>query len=52
MASPELTAAAELRLRAGRRRIGEDVVKGVLAVCALAIFLRHSGAEEEIHITQ
>ena len=24
----------------------------VLCVCALAIFLRHSGAEEEIHITQ
>ncbi|HEU4597495.1 MAG TPA: hypothetical protein VFS10_20365 [Pyrinomonadaceae bacterium] len=24
----------------------------VLAVCALALFLRHSGAEEEIHITQ
>ena len=24
----------------------------VLCVCALAIFMRHSGAEEEIHITQ
>ncbi len=24
----------------------------VMCVCALAIFLRHSGAEEEIHITQ
>ena len=24
----------------------------VFCVCALAIFLRHSGAEEEIHITQ
>jgi uncharacterized membrane protein YeaQ/YmgE (transglycosylase-associated protein family) len=24
----------------------------VLCICALAIFLRHSGAEEEIHITQ
>lgn len=24
----------------------------VLCVCALAIFLRHSGGEEEIHITQ
>ena len=24
----------------------------VLCVCALALFLRHSGAEEEIHITQ
>ena len=23
-----------------------------LCVCALAIFIRHSGAEEEIHITQ
>jgi phosphate transport system permease protein len=28
-------AAAELTLRAARRRIGEDVVKGLLAVCAL-----------------
>ena len=27
--------AAELTLRASRRRLGEDVVKGVLAVCAL-----------------
>jgi uncharacterized membrane protein YidH (DUF202 family) len=24
----------------------------VLCVCALALFMRHSGAEEEIHITQ
>jgi len=24
----------------------------VLCVCALALFLRHSGAEEEIHITR
>ena len=24
----------------------------VLCVCVLGIFLRHSGAEEEIHITQ
>ena len=24
----------------------------VLCVCALALFIRHSGAEEEIHITQ
>jgi phosphate transport system permease protein len=31
----EVTAGAELRLRARRRRYGEDVVKGVLAVCAL-----------------
>ena len=30
-----MTAGAELRLRARRRRYGEDVVKGVLAVCAL-----------------
>ena len=35
MASPGVTAGAELRLRARRRRFGEDVVKGVLAVCAL-----------------
>ena len=24
----------------------------VMCACALAVFLRHSGAEEEIHITQ
>lgn len=24
----------------------------VMCICALGIFLRHSGAEEEIHITQ
>ena len=39
MATPELSAGAEPRLRpgslSGRRRIGEDVVKGVLALCAL-----------------
>ena len=39
MATPELTAGAEPRLRpgslSGRRRIGEDVVKGVLGLCAL-----------------
>jgi len=35
LATPELTAGAEPRLRAERRRIGEDVVKGVLALCAL-----------------
>jgi len=35
VASPGVTAGAELRLRARRRRFGEDVVKGVLAVCAL-----------------
>jgi phosphate transport system permease protein len=34
VATRDLTAAPELRLRAERRRIGEDVVKGVLAVCA------------------
>ncbi|MHB1241806.1 MAG: phosphate ABC transporter permease subunit PstC [Gaiellaceae bacterium] len=35
MSSTDATAGPELRLRARRRRIGEDVVKGVLAVCAL-----------------
>jgi len=35
VATPELTAGAEPRLRAERRRIGEDVVKAVLALCAL-----------------
>ena len=35
MATPELTAGAEPRLRAQRRRYGEDVVKGLLFVCAL-----------------
>ncbi|HWN22481.1 MAG TPA: phosphate ABC transporter permease subunit PstC [Gaiellaceae bacterium] len=35
MASADLTAGAGPVLRARRRRIGEDVVKGVLAVCAL-----------------
>jgi phosphate transport system permease protein len=35
VATRDLTARPELRLRAERRRIGEDVVKGVLAVCAL-----------------
>jgi len=35
VATPKLTAGAEPRLRAERRRIGEDVVKGVLALCAL-----------------
>jgi phosphate transport system permease protein len=35
LSAPDLTAGTELRLRAQRRRIGEDVVKGVLAVCAL-----------------
>jgi phosphate transport system permease protein len=35
LATPDLTAGAEPRLRAQRRRIGEDVVKGVLFLCAL-----------------
>ncbi|HSO01948.1 MAG TPA: phosphate ABC transporter permease subunit PstC [Gaiellaceae bacterium] len=35
MSSTDATAGPELRLRARRRRVGEDVVKGVLAVCAL-----------------
>jgi phosphate transport system permease protein len=35
LSTPELTAGAGLHLRARRRRLGEDVVKGVLALCAL-----------------
>ena len=35
MATPELTAGVGPRLRAQRRRYGEDVVKALLAVCAL-----------------
>jgi len=35
LASADLTAGAGPVLRARRRRIGEDVIKGVLAVCAL-----------------
>jgi len=35
LATPDLTAGAVPQLRAKRRRIGEDVIKGVLAVCAL-----------------
>ena len=35
MTSADLTAGAAPPLRARRRRIGEDVVKGVLALCAL-----------------
>ena len=35
MATSDYTAGAEVRLRARRRRVGEDVVKGVLFVCAL-----------------
>ena len=34
MTSADVTPRPELRLRAERRRIGEDVVKGVLALCA------------------
>ena len=44
MASRDLTADVEpIRLRAERRRIGEDVVKGVLAVCALISVLTTLG---------
>ncbi len=35
MGTQEATGAAPIRLRAARRRWGEDVVKGVLALCAL-----------------
>jgi phosphate transport system permease protein len=35
LASTDLTAGVEPMLRARRRRVGEDVVKGVLFVCAL-----------------
>ena len=35
MATQEATGAQPLRLRAERRRWGEDVIKGVLALCAL-----------------
>ncbi|HZG34934.1 MAG TPA: ABC transporter permease subunit, partial [Gaiellaceae bacterium] len=35
MAAPEVTVGEPLRLRPERRRVGEDVVKGVLALCAL-----------------
>jgi phosphate transport system permease protein len=35
LASSDVTAGVEPRLRAQRRRIGEDVVKGALFVCAL-----------------
>ena len=35
MATSDYTAGAEIRLRARRRRYSEDVVKGVLFVCAL-----------------
>jgi phosphate transport system permease protein len=35
VSAPDLAVAPELRLRAERRRFGEDVVKGVLAACAL-----------------
>ncbi|HEX2112604.1 MAG TPA: phosphate ABC transporter permease subunit PstC [Gaiellaceae bacterium] len=35
MATPEALGARPVRLRAARRRWGEDVIKGVLALCAL-----------------
>jgi phosphate transport system permease protein len=35
LAATDVTAGVEVRLQARRRRYGEDVVKGVLAVCAL-----------------
>ena len=35
MATQEVTGAEPIRLRAERRRWGEDVIKGVLALCAL-----------------
>jgi phosphate transport system permease protein len=35
VATPEVAARQPLRLRASRRRWGEDVVKGILALCAL-----------------
>jgi phosphate transport system permease protein len=35
LATPEAIGAEPIRLRAARRRWGEDVVKGVLALCAL-----------------
>ena len=35
LAATDVTAGAEPRLRAQRRRLGEDVVKGVLVLCAL-----------------
>jgi phosphate transport system permease protein len=35
LSTPELTAGAGIQLRARRRRLGEDVIRGVLALCAL-----------------
>ena len=43
MASSDLTAGAEFRLSAKRRRYGEDVVKALLAVCALISVLTTVG---------
>ncbi len=43
MASSDLTAGAAPQLRAKRRRYGEDVVKGVLGVCALISVLTTVG---------
>jgi phosphate transport system permease protein len=43
LATPELTAGVEPRLRARRRRYGEDVVKGALGVCALISIVTTAG---------
>ena len=44
MATTDLTAAPEpIRLRAARRRWGEDVIKGILALCALISVLTTLG---------
>ena len=43
MATPELTSGARPRLRAEGRRWGEDVVKGVLALCALVSVVTTAG---------
>jgi phosphate transport system permease protein len=43
LASSDLTAGAEFRLSAKRRRYGEDVVKALLAVCALISVLTTVG---------
>jgi phosphate transport system permease protein len=43
VATPELTSGARPRLRAEGRRWGEDVVKGVLALCALVSVLTTVG---------
>ena len=43
MATQDLTAPEPIRLRAARRRWGEDVIKGVLALCALVSVLTTVG---------